>query len=443
VAFLLLPRDNVGPLPTSSASPSASVEPSGSPTPSMSMTPTPTLAPTVAPTPIPPSWTGIEWSDAVVPFPYQPPIYTFQDGTTITINDIVGWDGGYVGVGNIDSGGTCAEAGFFRSVDGLHWEISFRAPSGEDRTPTMCPRFVVRVGNGLIALGQERLWRSDDGISWTEVDGGSLRALWTSRAEELVDVAAGSEGMVVIGQPVNSYDSIVAFSADGRDWVPIELPAGETAIAWDAVSYRGGFAIVGRDGQADGDGSPSEPYIHPGTGSPAAWFSPDGETWTAAAVDGRAVKGGMLARVLAGAGGLFAIGNDVGLERQYEQIDEVGIGAWSSADGLTWHKVGPLNSLLPDVGSLESDGTNIVALRDGATLWISTDGRQWSPVAVAGELGAPDYLLHPMTLREPWAQSEYDTRMWVTDAGLIVAYTVDSPEGFAVKQLQLGSALSP
>ena len=67
-------------------------------------------------------------------------------GTTTTINDVTDWKGGYVGVGTIDRDGACAAAGFFRSADGLHWERTFRAASGQDHTPTMCPRFVAKVG---------------------------------------------------------------------------------------------------------------------------------------------------------------------------------------------------------------------------------------------------------------------------------------------------------
>jgi hypothetical protein len=205
------------------------------------------MAPTAPPTPVPPSWTHLEWSDPIVPFPYQPPVYVGQSGTTITINDVTEWNGGYVGVGTIDDRSACAEAGFFHSADGLHWALTFRAASGEDRTPTLCPQFVAQVGDELVALGQERIWHSADGIAWTELDSTSLRSLWgPSRGIQLVAMAAGSSGMVVIGQPTNTFESIVAYSPNGREWTPIVLPARETAIAWDATADHDGFVIVGR-----------------------------------------------------------------------------------------------------------------------------------------------------------------------------------------------------
>jgi hypothetical protein len=450
LAILLMPRDTIGPTPSLSPEPTPSVTTSVGPTLTPAPSQQPTLAPTVAPTPaatpVPPSWTALEWSDPVVPFPYQPSVYSDMPGTAITIDDILEWQGAYVGVGSIDRDGACSEAGFFRSADGLQWEVTFRAASGEDRTPTMCPRFVVSVGDVLFALGQERIWQSNDGISWRELDPASLRGLWTSRGEELVDLAAGPGGMVVIGKVMNTFDSIVAFSADGRTWTRIELPASQSAIAWDATAFDGGFVIAGRDGQADGGGSPTEPYVHPGVGAPAAWFSPDGRTWTQASVEGTAVKGGALTRVVAGASGLFAIGNDIDLQAGYvgwsEGVASI-VGAWASIDGLTWEKVGLLDSLVPGAASLESDGTNIVALRDGAAMWISTDGRLWWQASVGGDLLVPSYLFYPMSVHEASPLSMYDTKLWITVDGLLVSYQVDSPEGFAVKQLQLGRVIDP
>jgi hypothetical protein len=447
LAFLLVSCGNVGPAPSTGPSPSGSVQ-SPPPTPSRtaeasssatpSQTSAPTAAPTAPPTPVPAAWTSLSWSAPVVPFPYQPPAHVGESGTTVTINDVAEWNGGYVGVGTIDRGLACAEAGFFHSADGLHWDLTFRAASGEDRTPTMCPRFVAKVGSQLVALAQERIWRSADGIAWTELDSTSLRSLWgTSGVEELVAMAAGPGGIVVIGQPTNTFESIVAFSPNGREWTPIALPARQKAIAWDAAAYCDGFVIVGRDGQ------PDEAYINvrAGVGIPVSWRSADGMTWSETEVAPAAVKGGVLTRVLPVAAGLFAIGNDVGVTTAYEEIDT--IGAWASADGRSWEKVGTLQNLVPGTAMLGSDGTNLVALRDGTTIWSSTDGRDWRPVSITGSLQAPSYLLAPLSVHEASPFSGYDTRMWVTDHGLISGYTVGSPEGFAVIQMQLGIGVAP
>jgi hypothetical protein len=254
LATLTLPPGDGGPGPVAPGTPSNQPSTTATPTTVPTASPTTTLTPT--PTPQAPSWTRLEWSDAVVPFPYVPPVSGGGHGRTISINDIVRWQGAYIGVGAVDDMATCSAAGFFTSVDGLTWSISLLEESGDDRTPTMCPRFVAPVGDALVAVAQERIWRSADGLSWVELDASGLRALWTGRGEELVDVAASPDGLVIIGKPMNSSESIVAFSPDGVTWTPIELPARATAIAWDATAHDGMFVIVGRDGEPDGSGSP-------------------------------------------------------------------------------------------------------------------------------------------------------------------------------------------
>jgi hypothetical protein len=214
------------------------------------------------------------------------------------------------------------------------------------------------------------------------------------------------------------------------------LPARETAIAWDATADHDGFVIVGRDGQ------PDESYqnVRAGVGFPMAWYSADGVAWSEAEITGTAVKGGVLTRVLPTAAGLFAIGNDVGVTASYEEIDA--IGAWASADGRSWEKVGTLESLVPQAAMLGSDGTNLVALRNGAAMWISTDGRDWRPVSSTGNLQVPGYLLGPLRVQPASPLWGYDTRMWVTDHGLIFSSETESL-GFAVIQMQLGTNVAP
>ena len=444
LALLMLPGDDGGrgPVvpPTASVKPSDAATPTTVPTPraTATVTPAPTPTPTPTPTPIPPSWTALEWSDAVVPFPYVPPQRAGEQGRRVTINDVIEWNGQYVGVGAVDDTLACSAAGFLTSADGLSWDIGQLVASGDDRTPTMCPRFVVPVGDALFAIAQERIWRSADGVRWTELDASSLRSIWSGRGEELIDVAASPDGIVIIGKPMNTNNSIVAFSPDGATWATIELPASGTAIARDATVHHGGFVIVGRDGEPDGSGSPAEPYTHPGVGSPAAWTSSDGATWSQAAVEGRSVTGGTMTQVLAGAGGLFAIGNDADLRRQYEEVDGIGVAAWHSADGRRWARSGLLDDVAPGAALLASDGVDMVAVAASREVSISSDGLRWSRVTVSGELRVPEYLMYPLSVRDASALSAYDIEVWATGGGLLASYTVGSPEGFAIKQLQLG-----
>ena len=115
----------------------------------------------------------------------------------------------------------------------------------------------------------------------------------------------------------------------------------------------------------------------------------DGRSWTQADVEGDAVKAGVLSQVVAGSGGLMAIGNDRGVNTQYEEINELGVMAWSSVDGISWKRLGLLDDLAPTAWMLESDGRHIVALRDDGAIWISVDGRAWEALAASGALGVP------------------------------------------------------
>ncbi len=423
------PIGQASPSPTATVEePSPSLEPSLTPGDTSPAVPTPTVVPTPTrpPTPGPTvAWTSLEWSSPVVSFPHEPG--AGWPGIATSIDDILWWNDQYFGVGAIAEGGTCSEAAFFRSTDGLHWDLTFRAPSGEDRTPTMCPRFIGSDGDGLIALGQERIWRSSDGLSWFEPDRTGLREVWTGRGEELVAAAISPAGIVVIGQPMNGYDSIVAFSEDGIAWTTIDLPAREEPIAWDVLAWRDRFVIVGRDGTPDGEGAPSEPYIHPGVGAPAAWTSADGRSWIQAEVEGDPVKAGVLSQVVAGSGGLMAIGNDCGVNTQYEEINDLGIMAWTSADGASWRKIGPLDALVPRAWMLESDGRHVVALDASGAVMASVDGRDWELLTAIGEPDVPPFPFLRVTVDSARAVSGWDWKLWVTPAGPVYAGQSDEP----------------
>ena len=161
----------------------------------------------------------------------------------------------------------------------------------------------------------------------------------------------------------------------------------------------GGFAIVGRVGVRD----PMTEVVDPanplplGLGRPAAWVSPDGIHWTAAAVDGIEIAGGELSDVEAGADGLFAIGAGS------PSAGDATASGWISADGATWHVVGRLGMELPAFDSaplpgstvMASDGRHIVDLdRDAPgsetlAAWVSTDGATWSRLTFAGSTSLP------------------------------------------------------
>jgi hypothetical protein len=74
---------------------------------------------------------------------------------------------------------------------------------------------------------------------------------------------------------------------------------------------------------------------------------------------------------------------------------------------------------------------------------ISTDGRDWRQVSITGKLQVPSSLLYPLSVQPASPISTYDTRMWVTDHGLIFGSMTESPGGFAVIQMQRGTSVAP
>lgn len=412
------PTPTPGPSPSAPA-PSVSPSPSVGPSPSESPSPSPSESPTSTASAAPAGPTGLVWSDPVVPFPYQPYVPSWP-GTMTSIDDLMPWDGGYVGVGSISHGFQCEEAAFFRSSDGVHWAVTDRFSSGDQFISVMCPDFVVPASGGLLALGQRRIWSSVDGSSWTEIDSPTWRALWTSDLVELRAVAAGPAGVVAIGSDRDSGAAIVAHSTDGRVWERVTLPTQEQAIVRDVVSYPGGFVIGGRDGRPDGEASPQHPAIVPGIGRPAAWVSSDGVTWAAASVDGTAVQGGLVDQILVGADGLFAIGIDA----PADDYTGAPITGWASSDGTDWRPIGTLGEDMPPMALFASDGSRIVALGlrpMGAdmepTAWVSIDGTDWSALAVSGS--GPSADVRNVVLGEPRNDNPPDTALWVVRDGVI------------------------
>jgi hypothetical protein len=420
LAFVLMQPQNVGPGPSESpATPSPSVEESATPSPS------PEATPTTAPTPVPvlSSWTGIAWQDPFAPFPYQPSVYTANQGASTSIYDVLAWTDRFVAVGclrYVDS----QSAVFFTSADGVSWTEAGRFSSGDELVPTTCPRYVVTAPTGLLAIGQQRLWSSSDGVAWNAMGSPSWVALWDAVLPELMSVASGPEGIVAIGTDRDTGETIAAHSPDGRVWHAVDLPAEELPIMRDVTAYPGGFVIVGRDGQPDGEASSDHPAPVPGVGRAAAWTSVDGVTWNEASVPADPVQSGGMAQVLVGSDGLFAVGSNTASDYYPSTDYEAGdvVAAWTSVDGISWEAAGALGADLPPMALLASDGTNMVGLGlrqpsvgQEATAWASVDGLHWSSLTVSGPALDVGYLaLEPLLLDSP-----PDTAIWVLPDGLI------------------------
>lgn len=356
-----------------------------------------------ASTPIAGTWTGLRWSEGALPL----------DGDQFTA--ILPWQGRFIAAGT-EKPGESAPNAFFTSDDGLHWTRTQENDSGG------APITIVPLGSGLLGIsaqpviigcspcGEPTLWQSPDGVAWHLVSSPSWHTIWgdvtaLQTVSPFLGAAGNASGAVAIGMQ-DATIPMLLHSPDGRTWSRLDLPPAFDHAIFSAVSaIPGGFLIVGRDGEPDNPGSGGV-GLQFGMGRPAAWFSPDGLTWTASEVEGTAVPGGRLDQVAVGSAGLFA-----------EGVDSADSGrgpasGWVSTDGRTWRLLGEMGQAFPPGTSLSSDGQHIVLLGSApenaaaGTLagWVSADGATWTRLkftgAVAGlPTGSPS---EGMTLEQAW-----------------------------------------
>jgi hypothetical protein len=398
LAFLLLPRDSVGPGPSQSpGSPIPSVEQSVTPEPSIE--PTPTFEPTSEPTPPPAVWTGLAWTRIEAPAGTK---------SWFVVTDLIPWEGTYLAGGWMDVNDSW-ELAFFR-LDGSQWSLlSSVAPAdGWSYEST----FLAPVPEGVLSIARlnappesmpaYELRISHDGTSWETVSDTAWAADWMDN--RITNVAAGPSGVVAVATSESTGGAIVLHSSNGRAWERVQLPASGVATARDVTAYTGGFVIVGRDGETDA----IDPEIGAwsfGTGRPAAWTSSDGVHWIQATVEGEALPGAELRKVIAGALGLFATGVERGVAGEQWGLGTTG---WVSTDGETWRVSGELGAGLPAAGVLAGDGVRMVLIGEdplqaaGAQVnqwvdsaaWVSDDGATWTRLEYRGD-NIPRYLHCP------------------------------------------------
>lgn len=382
----------VGGDPTASLGfgPGASASTNASPT--VTAIPSPTLEPTAIPNPGVAAWTGLDWA-----------VGTVDEGSLWVIKDVVPWGSGYVGVGasrHRDGNFELSSPAFFTSADGLHWTLAQTDDVVPDESQGGIPERLVPVGDSLLATdhpfsGAPKMWRTEDGATWSPLDSPTWRAALASNT--LISVAAGPAGVVVVAAEGRSCCTapqglpMIIHSSDGVTWDRLDLSAVfDKAYFWDVTAHAGGFAIVGRVGEADILGSP------PAVGTPAAWTSADGVTWLAAEVEGSEATGAVLSTVIAGADGLFATG------RQSDTTELSGQGplsGWASTDGRSWQLVGEMGIDLPLAtpfpGNVAGDGAHMVMFgRESCktselSAWTSLDGVTWTQLAFSGATSLP------------------------------------------------------
>ena len=229
-----------------------------------------------------------------------------------------------------------------------------------------------RVGEGLDRM----VWVSDDSVSWHRVSDG----------KQLFDgvfirgVAGGPAGFVAWG--AEGTRAVVFHSDDGTTWQRTANNAALLAAEVSAVTaYRGGFVAIGMHRPEPAAGSVLI-VGGPDTSTAAAWWSPDGRSWSASDID----AGSGLHTLEVGATGLLALGGS-------------GCGGcigpgivWRSDDGRKWRRVGADALVSP---SYASDGARIIRYdrRHAGEVSSTADGTTWQRVADLGDIGYDGFVV--------------------------------------------------
>jgi hypothetical protein len=332
----------------------------------------------------------------------------------------VPWEDGYVAAGWVEHKPGAGGA-FLTSPDGLNWTVVYETDPASDRWP----RQVVALGGQLFGFTNPNMdtrlvpdmrppiiWRSADGVAWTEVDSPSWQDAWHDAAPDaiagtypdgwdraqhdvplgLVDVAGGPDGLVAIGNSfgTDAMAPIILHSPDGLAWISVALPTGsDSALLNSVVAHDGRFVIAGASGV----------WTDPASATAAAWYSDDGLTWVRATVEPDEFG------LTAGAefGPLWAADDGLVTCRGNREMGAGGwryMDGWLSPDGTSW-RYSPQPGPHPACDWSASDGTRIVSLgpRDHASPmpWpgvtvasVSTDGVRWQPLELSSTL--PDRL---------------------------------------------------
>lgn len=356
--------------------------------------PTPTFGSGSQPTPTPqPSatrartWTQLRWS--------RPGVITGKDSPA----GIASWHNAYVAVGQSTDNGQLVGAAFL-SVDGVQWQRTAILPVRLGRPVGTATR-LISVVNRPSSPSSAEAWVSVDGRIW-------------QREDRLGLAGAAVTGLVALGPTVVAVGTDVSGRAkswrsdDGAPWSQAH-PIAPRAIVRSVAAVGDGFVALGRDGEPD---KVNGGVGVPGVGRPAAWWSGDGLTWSAAQVEGAEAPGAQLNEVFRVKDGYIAIGSDTTTTSGNPRSPLL----WISSDARDWSLFGPP----PHWGLAATNGQHAVVLTrstGGTTAleaWVSEDGRQWTQLGFGGDVA--DVPAFETSLSQPSRVDE----LFVAPNGIVV-----------------------
>ena len=243
---------------------------------------------------------------------------------------------------------------------------------------------LLGIGNWLTSEapdGTKRhptIWTSGDGGTWERLPDGQAFVSRRDRWEESVlDVVANQRGFVSVGveqfDDASSADAAAWFSPDGTTWTRAKVADGVGRTMDQVVATADGFVAIGEAGYD----------FHAGFGAGTAiWTSANGQTWARLPERESPPRGTALRSVVAGAGEYFASASfEVSQGEEPQPRPPVIDGIWRSPDAVHWKPVAgtPLDTgdvvVVPNgfIAMGSTDGSGVTS----AVAWRSMDGRTW------------------------------------------------------------------
>jgi len=278
----------------------------------------------------------------------------------------------------------------WRSEDGLNY-TQIGGPSPLPTIPWTASTAAIVFNDAMWFVVNGTSYSSTDGITWTQrsavgaIDGGIPReyASFNVYNNKLWYIGGARVQLVNPGPPATfarTAQNDVWSSSDGITWTLVSAPG---AAPFAARQQHAGFVVGNKlwvfGGQRVNGGPPGPPPND-------AWTTTDGVTWTQAALDTFMVNS-WLQGVVQEPNRVTFIG---GIIRAYSNK------AWTTTDGENWTALRPFE-FAPNIlsrgvefnGAMWVIGGNRADKFDTSDIWRSTDGLTWTQVNPVGPIFDP------------------------------------------------------